>query len=145
MLALLTTQISCSSSPYNYDFTEITLSRGGCFGTCPVYKLTIEDDGKVTYQGDKFVKIKGKKESTLSNAKLKEIKAAFKKVDYFNLKDSYIKTDATDMPTIITSFKTKSKRKEIVHYHGDFGAPKKLTHLEERIDIIVNTNKWTGM
>src|SRR6059058_5801427 len=31
--------------------TLITLERTACFGTCPVYKLTISADGKVAFEG----------------------------------------------------------------------------------------------
>ena len=38
----------------------ITLERTRCRGHCPVYKLTIVEDGTVEYEGIRFVKIKSK-------------------------------------------------------------------------------------
>src|SRR6187397_348614 len=32
-------------------FTAMSLARTGCFGTCPVYTVTIRNDGTATYVG----------------------------------------------------------------------------------------------
>ncbi|MBC5826835.1 MAG: hypothetical protein GIW99_04005 [Candidatus Eremiobacteraeota bacterium] len=34
---------------------SITLDRGGCYGSCPVYRVTFERDGSATYKGVAFV------------------------------------------------------------------------------------------
>ena len=39
----------------------ITLERTACFGVCPVYKLTIYGDGRVLYDGIRFVRTEGPK------------------------------------------------------------------------------------
>ena len=36
----------------------ITLERTACHGTCPIYKLTIEGNGTVIYEGQDFVQVK---------------------------------------------------------------------------------------
>src|ERR1041385_8201332 len=38
---------------------QITLERTACFGTCPMYKLTIDSDGTVTFNGERFTKTTG--------------------------------------------------------------------------------------
>ena len=38
---------------------SITLERTACFGTCPMYKVTIASDGAVTFQGQRFTKTIG--------------------------------------------------------------------------------------
>ena len=35
-----------------------TLQRTMCLGTCPVYKLTIYNDGRVEWEGSHYVKVK---------------------------------------------------------------------------------------
>src|SRR3954471_18060969 len=39
--------------------TRIMLSRSECYGSCPVYSLTIAGDGTVTYEGKAFVRVQG--------------------------------------------------------------------------------------
>ena len=67
----------------------ITLERTPCFGTCPSYKLTIYDDGKVEYEGRDFVKRKGKAEGQITKAELEELIREFERIDYQNLADDY--------------------------------------------------------
>lgn len=130
--------------------TVITLRRTECFGTCPVYKLTIFADGKVLYEGIRHVKKKGKAGSRISRAKLDGLIEEFDNVYYFNLRDAYTPgTDAcrqsvTDMPSAVTSLTRNGKSKTINHYHGCRGADvlELLTKLEDKIDETVNVNQW---
>ena len=34
---------------------RITLERGPCFGTCPVYSVTLDGSGAVLFEGRRFV------------------------------------------------------------------------------------------
>ncbi len=59
----------------------ITLERTQCFGSCPVYKLTVYGDGRVVYEGGGFVKIKGEKKKRdideikyVSEGRIRELK-----------------------------------------------------------------------
>ena len=43
------------------DFVE--LSRSGCYGTCPSYKVRVAEDGNVTWNGGGFVEAVGERHS----------------------------------------------------------------------------------
>ena len=131
-----------SSASGNYD-DVITLERTACFGTCPVYTLTMNVDGTVIYEGKDFVKTKGRVENTISQDKIEQLISEFERVDYFSLDDSYTERTITDTQTVITSITIDGKVKTIEHYCGDFSAPKKLTELEDKIDEIVDSGQWT--
>lgn len=124
------------------DEVLITLERTACFGTCPVYTLTIQGDGTVVYDGKEFVKTKGTSETSITQEKIEQLISEFEKVDYFSLNDSYTERTITDAQSVITSITIDGKPKTIEHYHGDFSAPKQLTELEDRIDEIVNSEQW---
>lgn len=128
--------------PNNLEDVVITLERTACFGTCPVYTLVIYGSGTVIYEGEDFVKIKGKQETTISQEEIKQLISEFETVDYFSLNDSYTERTITDAETVTTSITIDGKTKTIEHYHGDFSAPKQLTELEDKIDVIVNSNQW---
>ena len=53
--------------------TIIKLQRGPCFGPCPIYKVTIYDNGTVIYNGEEFVKTKGKHKINISKEKIREL------------------------------------------------------------------------
>lgn len=128
----------------------ITLERTPCFGTCPSYKLTIYDDGKVEYEGREFVKRKGKAEGSITKAELEELIREFERIDYQNLADDYTLSSKncpqgwTDSSTAVTSLNWEDKKKTIKHYHGCRGSNvlDQLTALENKIDQVVNTKRW---
>ena len=148
-LLLSTLSIGCNSTmtPVPNDIKEvvITLERTACFGVCPVYTLTIYGDGRIVYEGMRNVRIEGTITTTISEDKIKQLITEFQKIDYFSLKDSYEERNATDMPSAYTSLTVNGKTKTVRHYHGDFNAPKKLTELENKIDLIVNSDEWTQL
>jgi len=128
----------------------ITLERTVCFGSCPIYKLAIFSDGRVDYQGIKFVKRIGRANARIGRARVEQLVAEFTNIDYFTLDDSYTPGTkgcpqvATDMPSAITSLTWQGKTKRINHYYGCTGGDvlETLTKLEAKIDEAVKINKW---
>ena len=129
-------------TPDDLDEVVITLERTACFGTCPVYKLTVYGNGTVVYEGRRFVRIEGKRTTTIGEDKVRQLLSEFERAGYFSLKDSYEERMATDMPSAFTSLTIDGKTKAVRHYHGDFGAPEELTELEDRIDEVVDSDRW---
>ena len=148
-ISVTTLSIGCSSAitpvPDNIKEVVITLERTACYGVCPVYALTIHGDGRVIYEGIRCVKIEGIRTTTISEDEIKQLIVEFQKIDYFSLEGSYEERNATDMPSVYTSLTVNGKTKTVRHYHGDFNAPKKLTELENKIDLVVNSDEWTQL
>lgn len=127
----------------------ITLERTACFGTCPAYKLTIFDDGKVLFEGREFVRVEGKAEGQISKKDLEALRREFERIDYFKLADRYGGEDNcpenwTDYPSANISFTADGKTKTIAHYLGCRGLPilDQLRALEDKIDAVVKTKQW---
>lgn len=121
----------------------ITLERTACFGTCPVYKLTITGNGTVVYEGHDFVQVKGVQTSSIGTAQVQDLVDAFEQADFLTLTD-YTEQKVTDLPSAITSITIGGQTKTVNHYYGDDSAPQQLTDLESKIDEIVNSKQWTG-
>ena len=123
-LLAATLSIGCNSiktpAPSNIKEVVITLERTACFGVCPVYKLIIYGDGRVVYEGIRFVRIEGTRTTTISEDKIKQLIAEFQKIDYFSLKDSYEERNATDMPSAFTSLTVDGKTKTVRHYDDTY-------------------------
>jgi len=140
---LLALTLSLASVPV------ITLERTRCFGTCPAYKLTIFDDGKVLFEGKEFVKHKGREEGQITKAELDGLVREFNKINYLKLDDEYGTDDRcpdmwTDYPSAITSINQNGQVKRILHYQGCRGLTvlDQLTALENKIDEVVKTKRW---
>lgn len=74
-----------------------------CFGECPVYELTIYEDGRLSYHGKNFVEFKGHYTAQLSDDKIREIKRRIEKSGFFNFEEEYDNPNITDLPSIITT------------------------------------------
>jgi hypothetical protein len=127
--------------------TKIELERTRCFGSCPVYKLSISRNGEIVYHGIKFVKIIDIKKSRINTRDFEKIVKKIYKINFFNLKDEYrykenpdgSRTGVADRPsTIITVYK-RNRKKRILNY---FGGPLELEELAKLIDKISNVEKW---
>jgi len=121
----------------------LTLERTACFGACPIYKLTVYGNGKVVYEGKRFVKVAGTRTTMIRQAVVKQLVAEFQRLQYFQLQDSYT-GGHTDAPSALTSLTLGNQQKHVNHYLASPDAPAKLTALENKIDAVVNANQWIG-
>ncbi len=128
----------------------ITLVRGPCFGTCPIYKVTVASDGSVTFEGFNFVKTKGRATARIKPEDFQKLVKEFEQIKYFSLDDKYepgtptCGPTATDMPYNRSSIQLKGKLKSVSHYQGCFGSEvvKALFALDRKIDEVAGTDKW---
>ena len=121
-----------------------TLVRTACYGFCPVYQLTVRANGTVVYEGESFVKVKGKAFGQLDEAGLTRLKQAFAAAKFGSLASTYETVSRTDAPSAVVSFADGTQAKTVRHYHGDMAAPPELSKLEEEIDTIVHVEQWIG-
>jgi hypothetical protein len=144
ILILLVVGIASAHAQESDASIAITLERGACFGTCPMYTLTIYDDGTVIYEGENFVTVTGEQTSQIDPATVELMVEAFVNAGYFDWNETYLTQTVSDLPTIITSVTHNGETHQIVRYTGDT-APLALPYLENWIDVMANTGLWTGV
>ena len=66
----------------------VTLERTECYGTCPVFALRLFADGRVEYEGKRFVMHRGLRTTRLGRAGLEKLHRAISKPDIANLDTS---------------------------------------------------------
>ena len=115
----------------------IELKRTACYGSCPVYTIKIDKNGKGLFEGVENVEKIGRFRFSLSQDELMEIEIAFQEVDFFQLKKIY-DAQVSDLPTTYISYNKDGNRKKIMDYYG---APEKLRTLENNIETLVLTKK----
>jgi len=121
-----------------------TLERTGCYGECPVYRLTVNSDGTVVYVGTRWVKVLGRQEYKISDAQLVELQASFDRAGFSQLRD-YDKVESTDDDWALLSYRRGAGFKRVRHYHGDNSAPPALSTLEDEFDRIVDSGRLVGV
>ena len=129
--------------------THITLERGPCFGTCPVYLVTVDGSGSVLFQGKRFVADSGVSTATVPPGRVDSLVAELAAGGYFEFADRYVPGEpgcgelvTTDLPSVTTEVQARGRRKRIEHYHGCPDAPPALRGLEERIDEVAGVARW---
>ena len=134
------------------DDLAITLVRNACYGTCPVYELTIDADGNVTFDGRKHTKTLGKAAGKISGNEIDRLITEFNAVGFLELNDNYDQNNcpsfATDMSTIAISLRQNGQTKTVVHNlgcstKGDHKPyPPGLSELAKKIDEAARTAQW---
>ena len=72
----------------------ITLERGPCFGTCPVYTVTLDRSGAVRFEGRRFVADSGVSTGAVPRERVDSLFAELVSSGYFGFADSYRSGDA---------------------------------------------------
>ena len=111
-----------------------------------MYSFTVYRDGKVEYAGKDYVKTKGKRGGTLTDAQLAALDKLFTDGNFLGYKSSYEEYDETDAPSAKTAYQPVGAKtpKTVSHYYGDMHAPASLTELEAKFDDIVFIERWIG-
>jgi hypothetical protein len=127
-----------SNAPSAQEPITITLQRTICFGFCPAYTVTIQEDGTVTYDGSRHVKVAGKRTWKIDPAAVRALAKEMQDAGYFELQDEY-RAMVTDHPTTYTSLTIGGRTKKVRNY---VAGPPKLKDLEEKIDTVAGTKKY---
>jgi uncharacterized protein DUF6438 len=143
-MGLSSTRNAAFPEIHDWSTLRITLSRSGCYGRCPVYKIEIHGDGTVLYDGTINVAHKGRHTAKLSHESLVELVDFFRKANYFSLNDRYA-SGITDNPTYETSLSFDGASKSVVDYVGQkVGMPSTVSDVEAAIDRISGASSWVG-
>jgi hypothetical protein len=145
LLMLIALGISTVSAQNAESDAVITLERTACFGTCPVYTISILEDGTVLYEGERFVTVTGEQTGEIAPETVAAMVAAFEDAGYFGWNEAYEMQRVSDLPTVITSVKSANGTQRIARYMGDDTAPLALPFLELWIDEMTNSALWAEM
>ena len=146
-IALLAGCQALLAKPVPTDFL-VTFERGPCFGTCPVYILTVSADGTASFNGVSFVQAEGTHSASLSPEEVTELHRAVLDANFFGLEDRY-EVGATDLPSILTTVTMDGQIKTVYHYGLGCGteldsAPSGLCALEALLENIPAANGWVS-
>lgn len=119
------------------DFVE--LSRSGCYGTCPAYKVRIDSDGHVSWSGNSFVDVVGERRSTIPPAAAEALLKQFQTERFWALCGGY-GAGVTDSATTQIQARVGGRGKTVWNYASS--APEWVESLENAVDEAANTHQW---
>jgi hypothetical protein len=153
---------TCGPAPsqpdgYRPDEVRITLQRTSCFGTCPIYTITVTGDGAVKYSGSRFVGVIGAQQSRITPEQVAKLASAFLEAHFFDAMDKYdgsemlvyrdghyerMITSISDVPSQVLTFELGARKKTVVlrdKYPADLGK------LADLVDEITQSKRWTAV
>ena len=135
----------------DYDSLRIALARGGCFGACPIYTVTIDGTGAVEFATPKGasersqwqgVLIPGTHRTRIDRATLDALIERFRAARFFGLRAKY-EAKITDNPTFLLNFRSGEREWTVVDYVGrEVGMPWVVTELQRAVDAAAGTARW---
>jgi len=117
------------------------IQRTPCFGRCPIYTLTVYEDGRAEYFGKNFAPREGKWTAAVSLELMEQLKVFANEIGYFELENVYDKEAVTDVPSTITSLRTEAGLKTVVNR---FDAPGELYRFEQYFDELFMNVEWVS-
>jgi len=139
LMILVSFSISSCSVPKTITEEDLLIEpkRTPRYGSCPVYTIKIDKNGKGSFEGVENVDNIGRFSFSLSQDELTELANAFHEVDFYQLKKIY-DGQVSDLPTTYITYNRDGNRKKIMDYYG---APEELRNLENGIETLVLSKK----
>ena len=119
------------------SISEISIEHTRCYGTCPVYKLTLRSDGTATFVGVAYVDKVGTYTAEFGGIDRLAQSIVQHRFQHFSTRYT---SSITDMPHTITTVVSGGRRKTVDDY-ADTG-PQALWEVETMIDGVVAQAQW---
>jgi hypothetical protein len=145
---------SCTSQKQNSTYSAIEYEAGACFGSCPIFKLTINPDRTAILEAEHFNFSKEFSKSEFDNPREGTFKGTIKEADYNrlvallnglnvkSLNDKYGSRNITDLPTSYLRIKFNDGTVKNVEDYGKRGT-EKLSELYKFFENLRFNQQWT--
>ncbi|HMQ48575.1 MAG TPA: DUF6438 domain-containing protein [Saprospiraceae bacterium] len=133
----------CASSSYSALTSGekdklFEMSKGPCYGRCPVFTLTIYEKGLATYRGERNTDRLGLYVKKLDKDQLERLTREFERANLWQYRDVY-QGDIPDMQSVSITIYDGSKKKTV---SGKEVRPNAVKWLESLMDQIANSEGW---
>ncbi len=122
--------------------SEIALERTSCYGWCPMYTVTLRNDGTAEWHGYGNVEKLGTRRGQLDSEVFEQLGDLAIDIGFFESISANYSCPITDNPTAYVSIVRNGTRKTIRHYAPAATGPPRLRAFEERIDEIAARMEW---
>jgi hypothetical protein len=115
--------VELNKNPTKYTIKEIEFQTSGCYGSCPVFNLKINYKGNAEFNGQAYIKHKGKSEKKIPINLFNEIQELLEYIEIKKLKDNYSVAWTDDQTSTLTIRFNDNSVKKIRDYGmiGTFG------------------------
>ncbi len=116
----------------------VEMSKGPCFGSCPVYTLTVYETGIVTFKGVRFTDRQGLFTKKIDKSKVQQITNKCIASNLWQFDDVY-KSNIADMATVSITYFEGKEQKTI---SGKRERPMPVLEIEQILEELAFTDNW---
>lgn len=116
----------------------VSMNMGPCYGNCPVYTITVYENGIAAYEGERFTDRKGVYIRDIGRAALKSLKAELVAANLWKFPNAF-RSQIPDLPTVTIEYFEDGKSKSI---RGKDGRPSQVLKIQELLEQIANEGEW---
>jgi len=120
--------------------SKIDFEADACFGTCPVFTISVLADGTAYYDAQMYNDQEGKFKTIIEKTRLDSLKRLIELGNILALKDNY-SIPVTDHPTYTLSVQYSNGRQKTIRDYGPSG-PDELKEIYHFIFSLRKTQTW---
>lgn len=122
------------------DSLIVYYDRGSCFGTCPVFTLSVYRSGLAVYEGRQFVDKMGRHSGTMAKKDINAILDKASAIGFFEMQRRYDNPMVSDLPG--TAVKLQNSEGQIWEVYARYQYPPSLSELYEILDKAIENTTW---
>ena len=146
--------LSCSSQKGNSKYAKIEYEAGACFGSCPIFKMTINPDRTAVLEAEHFNFSKGFSKSEFDKPREGTFRGTIKEADYNrlimlldnlnvkSLNEKYGERNISDLPTSHLRIHFADGTSKHIEDYGKRGT-EKLAELYTFLEGLRHNQQWT--
>lgn len=133
---------SCTSLRRGVNFEKadkvLEMSKGPCFGSCPIFTITIYDNGWATYKGKLYTDKLGLHIKKVGRSRLEEIKRELRLANLWQYQNIY-RSSLPDLQSVTINYYENGRTKSIT---GKEGRPTSVQKIEAFLDKMASSSGW---
>lgn len=119
---------------------SISLLRGGCYGTCPIYEVTLNRSGSAAWEGEAFTERLGSYRGSVEAEEFELVASLVDRCGFFAWKDDY-PPSGTDLPPYSITVVRGSETKQVSAW-GDSPGPQNFHVIARLMDAVADRIDW---
>ena len=122
-------------------FERIELQRTGCFGTCPIFTVTLFRNGNARYHGEGFVSNIGGFSGSIDPFSFGRLCYLLERLDFTGLDRVYSAPWTCDETVYLRVWRAGEVQPIVIRDYGDYG-PIELWGIQQVVEAVANGIRW---
>lgn len=122
------------------NIQKVQFSAGACFGTCPIFHMSIQENGNAEFEAEHYNDVEGKFKAVIARPQLDSLFKLINEAKLVRLKDHY-DAEITCQPTYNLHVTFKDGTSKNISDYGPSG-PEELGKIYSMIFSLRETQDW---